>query len=279
MKRSEPWFKCFPADWLEATRGFTPEQRGIYFDCLCLIYQFGRPLPDDDKWMSHQLHVSTRLWRSVRDALVALGKLVKTDDGYTNPRAESELVSRSNQARTNAEIASNRERTKREKSEKTNEINETPARNEHHARAFQISDNRKKKEYSPTDRPEQVAAREGPGERFKPELKSAFNGQTTALVEEISSHLVGDETAAQRWLATTLAETGTKPVLEAFRLLTEKRARGEPVPLVLPWFAKTAATIAARQRSPDDDAEARAERSRRINEDLRRQFSNQGAAA
>lgn len=141
-KRSDPWFKCFPSDWIEATRSLTPEQRGIYFDCLCLIYQFGKPLPDDDKWMSHQLHISTRLWRSVRDALVAAGKLVKTDEGYTNERAEFELDSRSKQARTNAEIAANRERTKRENSKKDNKISEAPARNEHHARALQISDNR-----------------------------------------------------------------------------------------------------------------------------------------
>lgn len=201
MKRSEPWFKCFPADWIEATRSLTPEQRGIYFDCLCLIYQFGKPLPDDDKWMSHQLHISTRLWRSVRDALVGLGKLVKTAEGYTNERAELELDSRSKQARTNAETAANRERTKREKSEKENKINETPARNEHHARAFQITDNRKKKEYSSATTVEQEAAREPQPAAAKPkidfqkihgQLVEAANGalnRTTGSLEAISEPL------------------------------------------------------------------------------------------
>lgn len=154
MKRSEPWFKCFPADWLEATRGITPEQRGIYFDCLCLIYQFGKALPDDDKWMSHQLHISTRLWRSVRDALVEAGKLVKTAEGYTNERAQVELESRLNktrkraeptakQARDKLEPTSNQPRTKSENSEKPNDFY---AR----ADAFQNTDIRDKKDNPPT---------------------------------------------------------------------------------------------------------------------------------
>lgn len=121
MKRSDPWFKCHTADYLEGTRTLTPEQRGIYMDCLCLLYEFGKPLPDDDKWMSHQLHISPRLWRSIRDALLAVGKLVKTDEGYTNPRAQSEINSRSTQTRAKPESNSNQPRTNSENSEKPNE--------------------------------------------------------------------------------------------------------------------------------------------------------------
>lgn len=245
MKRSDPWFKCYPADWIEATRGLTPEQRGIYFDCLCLIYQFGKALPDDDKWMSHQLHVSTRLWRTVRDALVASGKLIKTADGYTNERAESELVSRSNQARTNAEIAANRERTKREKSEKENKINETPARNEHHARAFQITDNRYKKDITLTDSPELDAAREGPTDRQPDDLKSAFNGQTAAMVADIARWMGphGDEPSARKWLSSLLSINGNEPTGQAYQMLMTAQAEGQPVARPLAWWSKTAATL------------------------------------
>lgn len=252
MKRLEPWFKCYPADWIEATRGLTPEQRGIYFDCLCLIYQFGKALPDDDKWMSHQLHVSTRLWRSVRDALLAGGKLVKTAEGYTNPRARSELVSRSEQARTNAEIASNRERTKRENPKKENEINETPARNEHHARARQISDNRYKKEYSPTDSPEQVAAREGPTDRPPDELKSAFNGQTASMLADVARWMGphGDEPSARKWLSSLLSINGQEPTGQAYQMLMTAQAEGQPVARPLAWWSKTAATLKANPKAP-----------------------------
>lgn len=132
-KSVAPWFKCFPSDWLEGTRSLTPEQRGIYFDCLCIIYEFERPLPLDDKWMSHQLHISARLWRSVREQLVIAGKLIKTESGYVNDRALSEIETRSsrtrveaepepNQTRTETEPAANQPRTDAEYSEKDNEI-------------------------------------------------------------------------------------------------------------------------------------------------------------
>lgn len=115
LRARAPWFKCYPQDWIEATRGLTLEQRAVYFDCLCIIYQFERPLPRDEKWMSHQLHISTRLWRSIRDALLASGKLVECEDGYTNARAQLEIGSRS--VRT-----SNQPRTKSENSKKPNEF-------------------------------------------------------------------------------------------------------------------------------------------------------------
>jgi uncharacterized protein YdaU (DUF1376 family) len=115
LRARAPWFKCYPQDWIEATRGLTLEQRAVYFDCLCIIYQFERPLPADEKWMSHQLHISTRLWRSIRDALLASGKLVECEGGYTNARAQLEIGSRS--VRT-----SNQPRTKSENSKKPNDF-------------------------------------------------------------------------------------------------------------------------------------------------------------
>ena len=97
------WFRCFPEDYLKGTRSLTPEQRGIYFDCLCILYETGEPLPHDDKWMSHQLHISVRLWKAIKSVLVSCGKLVETADGFTNDRAQFELGSRSVQPRTNSE--------------------------------------------------------------------------------------------------------------------------------------------------------------------------------
>jgi uncharacterized protein YdaU (DUF1376 family) len=105
FKTRAPWFKCFPTDWLEGTRGLTPEQRGVYFDCLCLLYRTEKPLPFDDKWMSFQLLISPRRWRTIRNALVALGKLVKTEQGYVNNRAENEIEDRVKQSRKSCETS------------------------------------------------------------------------------------------------------------------------------------------------------------------------------
>lgn len=146
FKAGAPWFKCFPRDWRNGTSALTPEQRGIYFDCLCYLYEFERPIPEDDKWVACHFHVSPRLWRSIRAALVAAGKLVKVAGGWTNVRAQVELESRSNQSRAKRELALNRERAKREKSKNANSNKDADTTNRpqdnHYAHARQITDNR-----------------------------------------------------------------------------------------------------------------------------------------
>jgi len=115
FKTRAPWFKCFPTDWLEGTRGLTPEQRGVYIDCLCLIYRDDKPLPDNgadgEKRMAFALHISTRLWRSVRKALINSGKLIETPDGLINVRAQVEIGSRSVQPRVERESAAKNGKT------------------------------------------------------------------------------------------------------------------------------------------------------------------------
>lgn len=89
-----PWFKMYPEAYLEDTRELTPEARGIYFDCLCLIYKYDSDLPRNDAWMAFELHVNARVWRRVRDVLIERGKLIETPNGYTNKRASIELEER-----------------------------------------------------------------------------------------------------------------------------------------------------------------------------------------
>lgn len=89
-----PWFKFHQDQWLEGTRELTPQQRGLYVDCLCLMYKYDRPLKDDIEWVAYQLHVKPTVWKKVRGELVARGKLVETPDGLVNERAEQEIVER-----------------------------------------------------------------------------------------------------------------------------------------------------------------------------------------
>jgi uncharacterized protein YdaU (DUF1376 family) len=122
-KAKMPWFKCYPDAWVRKTRTLSLEARAVYFDCLCLLYETEKPIAQDDKWMAHYLHTSTRLWRSIRDELVMGGYLRETPAGLVDERALQEIENRA---------ATNRERTKREFSEKPKQINKTEARNQHH---------------------------------------------------------------------------------------------------------------------------------------------------
>ncbi len=124
-----PWFKCYQDLWLDGTRDLTPEQRGIYIDCLCLIYKYDQPLRDDVDWVAHKLHVKPRVWKRVRDELVACGKLVQTPDGLTNGRAESEIVERGLVKEMRSKSAKKRPKTSGNDPEKSNENNKTSAAN------------------------------------------------------------------------------------------------------------------------------------------------------
>jgi uncharacterized protein YdaU (DUF1376 family) len=149
-KAKMPWFKCYPDAWVRKTRFLSLEGRAVYWDCLCLLYETENPINQDDKWMAHYLHISPRLWRTIRDQLVTTGYLKETPAGLVDDRALEEIEKRSKQRRTNSEIAANRERNVRENSKKRNEINETEARNEHHIENIEVE----KKELE--DTPEQV---------------------------------------------------------------------------------------------------------------------------
>jgi len=157
MRRTLPWFKMYPQDWLDGTRDLKPEVRGIYIDCLSLIYEFERPLRDNPKWVAHQLHVPVQTWVAARKVLLEAGKLKETSAGLINERAEEELAARAKQCETNRRIAMEREAARqrrascsvaeaklnasraRENSELVSEINRsdtrTVQRTQHHAHA------------------------------------------------------------------------------------------------------------------------------------------------
>jgi uncharacterized protein YdaU (DUF1376 family) len=124
-----PWFKCYQDKWLEDTRDLPPDLRGIYFDCLCLMYKYSGPLRDDPHWVSHQMHVSVRVWKRAREALIEQKFLFETPEGLVNKRASNELENRS-EVQTKRQISGSKSRRKTEfNSENANEYNEADQAN------------------------------------------------------------------------------------------------------------------------------------------------------
>lgn len=134
-KQRFPFFKFYPRDWLEATRDMTLDERGAYIDLICLIMEMEGHLADNDKWISHQMHVSTRKWQTMKTRLVVHEKIKIQDGEIVNDRCLKELEILLTQRQNIAGSALTRERTKRdsivsqartenENPEKTNENNE-----------------------------------------------------------------------------------------------------------------------------------------------------------
>jgi uncharacterized protein YdaU (DUF1376 family) len=228
-----PWFKCCPEDWLNGTRNLTPEQRGVYFDCLCLIYQFEKPLPNDDKWMSHALHISTRLWRSIRDALIACGKLVETPDGLTNVRAQFELGSRSVQVRTKPESSANISK---------NQMNSTRARALNKTETGEDRRRRKEERKEDSQSSSEASVQAQPQPAGWQDLKTAFNGSTEALLDDVQKFMgpIADRECAVKWLTGMLSAVGQSRVLEAWQIIVSKQGRGEIVGNPIALWSKTA---------------------------------------
>lgn len=104
-----PYYKAYPRDFIEGTIGMDFELKGAYRLVLDLIYMQGGNLPDDARYISGLLGCAVRKWKTIREELIARGKLVVVGDCLTNKRADNELEilrkfqekQRENRARSN----------------------------------------------------------------------------------------------------------------------------------------------------------------------------------
>lgn len=88
---SLPYYKRYPRDFLDKTIGMSLELKGAYGIVLDLIYMRDGRLPDDVQYVAGQLGCSVRKWKSIRDQLVAMGKLTVENGVISNSRADKVL--------------------------------------------------------------------------------------------------------------------------------------------------------------------------------------------
>lgn len=104
-------------DYIQGTEGMQLETEGAYIRFLMRLYRRGKPLPDDDRFMSIAMGLSIRVWRRIRDNLVAIGKIICRSGYLTNSRFEKERRARAEQLRKQAEGAHKRWASQRSKAE------------------------------------------------------------------------------------------------------------------------------------------------------------------
>jgi uncharacterized protein YdaU (DUF1376 family) len=100
-----PYYKAYPRDFVEGTIGMPFEVKCAYRVVIDLIYMQGGRLPDDARYISGHLGCSVRKWKSIRQTLVELGKLIVSGDFLTNYRADKEIESLSKLQEKQAENA------------------------------------------------------------------------------------------------------------------------------------------------------------------------------
>lgn len=92
-------------DWIGGTLHMSCEHEGAYCRFLNRLYQRGKPLPDDDRFMSTIMGLSIRVWRRLRDALVDAGKIIVRAGCLTNSRFEKERLKQAERLKNAAAAA------------------------------------------------------------------------------------------------------------------------------------------------------------------------------
>jgi uncharacterized protein YdaU (DUF1376 family) len=92
-------------DWMGGTLGMSCEHEGAYCRFLNRLYQRGKPLPDDDRFMATVMGLSIRVWRRLRDVLVEAGKIIARAGCLTNSRFEKERLKQAERLRNAAAAA------------------------------------------------------------------------------------------------------------------------------------------------------------------------------
>lgn len=110
---SAPYVPFYPSDWLAGTRALSAEETGVYITIIAMIYEREAPIDMPDDRLSRLCGCGMKAFRKAVEALIAEGKLVRTEAGLWNERAEKEIEKRA--ARTQSAKSSVEQRWKKAK--------------------------------------------------------------------------------------------------------------------------------------------------------------------
>lgn len=88
------FYKRFPRNFLDATIGWSLEQKGAYALVLDLIFMRDGDLPDDPQYISGQLGCSVRKWNSIKAFLISEAKISDENGIISNKTADDLLINR-----------------------------------------------------------------------------------------------------------------------------------------------------------------------------------------
>lgn len=96
MRPYIPWFKFYPADFMNGVRGLSATEIGLYIMLLSLIYEESGPVELNVLRLATYCGMREASFLKTFEKLVALGKLTVTDNKISNARAEVEIAARAN---------------------------------------------------------------------------------------------------------------------------------------------------------------------------------------
>jgi len=82
----------YPDEFLSGVDKLSPEEIGLYWPVCAKIYSRSAGLPDDDAENARIFHMDVRMWRRLKGAVIAKGKLRIENGTIINDRCMSELA-------------------------------------------------------------------------------------------------------------------------------------------------------------------------------------------
>lgn len=91
MSGEYPWVRFFPSDWLAGTGRLTAAEKGVYITLLSAMYDNASPLEENHRRLARLAGCPVSTFKKVLGVLIEEGKIVRTEGGLWNERAQSEI--------------------------------------------------------------------------------------------------------------------------------------------------------------------------------------------
>lgn len=103
-----PWVRFYPSDWLAGTRGLSAAETGVYITLISMMYESGRPLPEDHPNLARLCGLTAPRFVAALEVLVRRGKIDRMAEGLWNKRVDQEQDKRQKKQLTSAAAANER---------------------------------------------------------------------------------------------------------------------------------------------------------------------------
>lgn len=95
MANVDPWFKCYPIEFLKGMRNLTAEEQAYYVQIVMRIYESGQPVKNDYRMIARWCQSNRRASERVIKSLIEKHRINQLDDGrLVDERAAIEVQAR-----------------------------------------------------------------------------------------------------------------------------------------------------------------------------------------
>lgn len=100
--RAAPWFKFYPADFMNGVRGLNATEVGLYQMLLCRLYEEGGPVEFNVLRLATYCGMREATFLKTAEKLISLGKITLSDGMISNRRFEVENSNRARDLKNNS---------------------------------------------------------------------------------------------------------------------------------------------------------------------------------